>query len=194
MIPARTLFAIPGLPLAYDLAAWPFVTMAKLEIATGLQTLPTGSRILDVGVGTGVVARYLAKRFSESAMTGVDISSQMLARAKALDGGIEYIEGDARQLPVDGPYDAVVATYLLRHVPPEDAPQVFGELARVLAPGGRLVLVDLQLPRPGPRQLLGVWSLYSPEELVELAQASSLSYQKSQYFPLSILMVFQKRA
>ena len=192
MIPAKLLFSFPMLPLGYDILSWPFVTMAKWEIVDVLSDLPAGSQVLDVGTGTGAIARHMAATLLVQ-VTGVDLSPQMLARARSLNGQVTWVEGIAEDLPVSGPYDAVVASYLLRHIAPERTPLVFSEMARVARPGGRLVLVDLQLPRPGPTQLLGVWSLYAPQALIELAQQSGFHYEGHRLFPLSILMTFERR-
>jgi ubiquinone/menaquinone biosynthesis C-methylase UbiE len=99
-------------------------------------------RVLEVAVGTGL---NLAHYPPDVAVTGVDISPEMLARARdrAADLGrdVELVEGDAERLPVpDASYDTVVCALGLCSIP--DPERAIGEMRRVLAPGGRLLLLD----------------------------------------------------
>src|SRR5580704_13646339 len=76
----------------------------------GLLQLPVGSRILDAPCGHGRIARRLAA--AGMAVTGVDLSPQYIELARAdpelPPGTVDYMVGDVRSLPVQGPYDAVV--------------------------------------------------------------------------------------
>lgn len=101
--------------------------------------LPAGVA-LEIGVGTGIVADALrshAPRFDR--LAGIDISEQMLARAsQRLPGRV--LRGTARQLPFgDGTFDAVIGVHVLHLVP--DLAATVAEAARVLRPGGRLVVI-----------------------------------------------------
>jgi demethylmenaquinone methyltransferase/2-methoxy-6-polyprenyl-1,4-benzoquinol methylase len=92
-------------------------------------------RILDVGGGTGRVARALSRVGPEPIV--VDPSAGMLARARR--GGRRAIRADARSLPLcDRTVDAVVVVDALHHVP--DPERALEEAARVVAPGGVVVL------------------------------------------------------
>jgi SAM-dependent methyltransferase len=94
-------------------------------------------RVLDVGSGTGLAARLVARRFPNAEVVGVDLSGAMVAEARRLlpaehDARVRFQVADASELPfADGEFDLVV---LLNMIP------FFGELARVTAPGGTAVL------------------------------------------------------
>jgi SAM-dependent methyltransferase len=114
-----------------------------------LKWLPvrTGDRVLEVGCGTGVVARDLAALVGRrGVVTAVDTSATLLARARALSrrvpgGRIQFRHADGRRLPfADGRFDAVLAITVILHV--EDPLRVVKEMARVARPGGRVGLQD----------------------------------------------------
>lgn len=99
-------------------------------------------RVIEAGIGTGVNLQY----YPESvALAGVDASPAMLAhatrRAQVLSRPIDLRQGEADALPFpDHSADTVVATLLLCSVPA--VPVTLAEFARVLRPGGRLLLLD----------------------------------------------------
>ncbi len=114
-----------------------------LDQAPGLE----GARVLDVGCGTGVVARDLARRVGPSgSVTGVDPSAVFVAEARRLaaEAGLEnltFAVADGRALgEPDGAFDAVVAHTVFCHVP--ELAAMVGEIARVVQPGGHLVVCD----------------------------------------------------
>jgi ubiquinone/menaquinone biosynthesis C-methylase UbiE len=85
-------------------------------------------RALDVGTGTGAGARALAKRFPDAEVVGVDVAPAMLEEARRLAPGIEFVEGDAAELPFrEGEFDLVAHGNM---IPFPD------ETVRVLRPGG----------------------------------------------------------
>jgi len=93
--------------------------------------IDTSQRVLDLGCGTGVAARAIARRGAfPGRMLGIDISSVLaqaaarLAEDEGLGDRTEFQSGDSRNLdPADGSFDAVVAHALLRHI---DDPRVSG--------------------------------------------------------------------
>ncbi|MEE8535970.1 MAG: methyltransferase domain-containing protein [Kiloniellales bacterium] len=99
-----------------------------------------GDRVLDVGCGTGVLAREAATAVGpEGRVTGLDINDGMLAVARRLAPEIDWRQGDAAALPFeDGAFDAVVSQFVLMFVPDRQA--AVAEMGRVLAPGGRLAV------------------------------------------------------
>ncbi|WP_198153847.1 class I SAM-dependent methyltransferase [Catenuloplanes japonicus] len=102
-------------------------------------TLPAG-RALDAACGTGRHAVHLAARGHE--VTGVDQSPEMLAHAAGKVPGARFETGTLEKLPLpDESFDLVVCALALSHLP-SVAPAV-GELRRVLAPGGRLIVTDI---------------------------------------------------
>jgi SAM-dependent methyltransferase len=95
-------------------------------------------RVLDVGCGEGQVARHLAGLGIE--MVGVDPTTSQIAVAQHRGSGPSYAEGRADALPCrDGAFDAVLLCVALEHVDAFDT--AIDEVARVLEPGGRFVLV-----------------------------------------------------
>ncbi|MFF4954470.1 class I SAM-dependent DNA methyltransferase [Streptomyces chattanoogensis] len=98
-----------------------------------------GGRVLDVGSGPGWVTAHLAGLGLE--VSGVDLSPEMVARARREHPGVRFEEGSMTALDVpDGALGGVSAWYSLIHVAPEAVPGVLAEFYRVLAPGGRLLL------------------------------------------------------
>lgn len=105
--------------------------------------LPQGSGVLlEIGVGTGVVSLGLRKR--GRTVVGVDLSGPMLARAQARLGS-SVARGDALCLPVrTAGVRHAVAVWVIHDV--ADPEQLLHEAARVLRPGGTLVVSDIQVP------------------------------------------------
>lgn len=99
-----------------------------------------GDRFLDVGCGTGVVAREAALRIGPNGrVVGFDLNKSMLAVAKRMHPEIEWRQGDAIQLPFeDESFDAVVSQFMLMFI--ADRVAAIEEMWRVLAPGGRLAV------------------------------------------------------
>ena len=101
-----------------------------------------GDRVLDVGCGNGQVARDLAARGARA--VGIDLSRQMVARARELAGeGAEFVEGDAQvhAFPDSG-FDVVVSRFGAMFF--ADRKAAFRNLARATRPGGRLALLAWQ--------------------------------------------------
>jgi SAM-dependent methyltransferase len=95
--------------------------------------------ICDLGCGPGHVARYLHERGAN--VIGVDLSPGMIERARALTPSVPFEVGDMRALDVpDGAWQVIVAFYSIIHIAPQSLPEVFGEMKRVLAPGGTVLL------------------------------------------------------
>jgi demethylmenaquinone methyltransferase / 2-methoxy-6-polyprenyl-1,4-benzoquinol methylase len=108
--------------------------------------LRPGMRVLDVAVGTGLVAREAVMLMrSSSEIIGIDVSEAMLAEARG-KLGILLIQGAAEELPVaDASIDFLTLGYALRHIP--DLTRALREFRRVLRPGGILLILELRRPR-----------------------------------------------
>lgn len=110
--------------------------------------IDTAATVLDLGCGTGVVARTIAERPEfTGVVTGIDVSSDLareatrLAAAEGVGGQVTFQTGDSRNLDLqDTTFDAVVAHTLMNHV--DDPVAVVKEIARVLKPGGRVGIFD----------------------------------------------------
>jgi phosphatidylethanolamine/phosphatidyl-N-methylethanolamine N-methyltransferase len=115
---------------------------AAIEAAE--QTCPAGGRILEVGVGTGI---SLPDYDRSHRLVGIDISVPMLRKAqeRVVEYRLENVEAlavmDAKHLGLpDASFDVVVAQYVITAVPDPEA--TLDEFARVLKPGGEIVLVN----------------------------------------------------
>ena len=104
--------------------------------------LKAGMKVLDVGVGTGLVAAQACSLTGDAALvTGVDPSPGMMAVSK-LPAAMVMVEGRAESLPFpDNQFDFLSMGYALRHV--SDLAVAFAEFNRVLKPGGRLCILEI---------------------------------------------------
>ena len=102
--------------------------------------IASGDLVLDVGCGTGVLARAAADRVAkENQITGLDRNAGMLAVARRLRPQINWCQGDATALPfADASYDLVISQFSLMYFP--DRIAALKEMMRVLRSGGRLVV------------------------------------------------------
>lgn len=108
--------------------------------AFALLDLQPGDRFLDVGCGTGAAVRDAAAVAARA--VGVDLSVRMVERARELaTDGAEFVVADSEDLPfADGEFTAVLCTASFHHYP--DPRRAVAEMARVLEPGGRVVIGD----------------------------------------------------
>jgi ArsR family transcriptional regulator len=138
-----------------------FTTAAMLAL------LPRDAVVADLGCGTGQVAGMLAARVAR--VIGIDSSAAMLRSArKRLEDrpNVELLRADLAQLPVENAsVDAALLLLVLTYIP--DISAVLSEAARILSPGGRLVIVDL-LPHDRDdfrRQMGQVHPGFDPDQL-----------------------------
>jgi demethylmenaquinone methyltransferase / 2-methoxy-6-polyprenyl-1,4-benzoquinol methylase len=117
------------------------------ERAAHLARVGPGSRALDVATGTGDLAIELAGRGAE--VTGLDFSEPMLELARGKAPGMEWVQGDALELPFgDGKFDAVTVGFGARNF--SDLERGLREMARVTRPGGRVVVLEITAPQKPP--------------------------------------------
>jgi demethylmenaquinone methyltransferase/2-methoxy-6-polyprenyl-1,4-benzoquinol methylase len=126
--------------------------------ATDLAALGEGGRALDVACGTGDLAIELSRRVGESGeVVGCDFSEPMLALARAKAPGIRFEEASALELPyADDSFDAATVGFGARNF--ADLDRGLREMARVVRPGGRVVVLEITTPqRPPLSWFYGVW-------------------------------------
>jgi demethylmenaquinone methyltransferase/2-methoxy-6-polyprenyl-1,4-benzoquinol methylase len=113
--------------------AWRRATVAALA-------LPVGSLVLDLACGTGDLSRLAARQGYR--VIGADLSAGMLAANHASS---PLVEADCSRLPFpDGAFDGLVCGYALRNF--TDLEVALAEMARVLRPGGRLAVLEVDAP------------------------------------------------
>ncbi len=111
-----------------------------------------GSRVLDVGTGTGTVAALACAR--RAAVTAVDAEPSMVESARRRAPVARVGLAALPQLPFrDGSFDAAVANFVLNHV--GDPAAALTELRRIVAPGGRIAVTIWPYPPPTAQQLWG---------------------------------------
>ena len=115
--------------------------------------LQSGMQVIDVGTGTGLVAREAVRLAGPGgSVLGVDPSTAMLANARAM-AGVRLVLGCAESIPSpDATADFLCMGYALRHI--SDLAVAFREFARVLRPGGRLCLLEITRPEGRWRRAL----------------------------------------
>ncbi|WP_287371610.1 bifunctional demethylmenaquinone methyltransferase/2-methoxy-6-polyprenyl-1,4-benzoquinol methylase UbiE [Oceanithermus sp.] len=122
------------------------------RLAVRLATEKAPRRILDVATGTGDVALLLKRARPEAEVVGADFTPQMLelARAKAERAAtdVRFVEADALALPfADASFDALTVAFGFRNF--ADYERGLAEFYRVLAPGGRAVILEFPPPPEG---------------------------------------------
>ena len=128
--------------------------------AVALAGVGPGDRVLDVATGTGDLALALLEKVSPGgAVVGVDFSAGMLSLAQAKDpvGQVSWLEGNALDLEfADNSFAAATVGFGARNF--SDLDRGLAEMARVVAPGGRVVVLEITTPqRPPLATFFAVW-------------------------------------
>jgi demethylmenaquinone methyltransferase / 2-methoxy-6-polyprenyl-1,4-benzoquinol methylase len=115
--------------------------------AVDLARVGPGSRALDVATGTGDLAIELSARGAQ--VVGLDFSERMLELAREKAPAIEFVQGNALELPYPtASFDAVTVGFGARNF--SDLERGLSELARVTRPGGRVVILEITSPQRPP--------------------------------------------
>jgi SAM-dependent methyltransferase len=173
----------------YDLEVWffdLFLLDGKLrelrQRTADLARIRPGEKVLDVGCGTGTLAIEVQRRVGATGRVfGVDPGTRQIARARSKAarrnlptefqiGVIEHLE-----FP-DQTVDVVLNTLMMHHLPDDLKRQGFSEIARVLKPGGRLVIADFERPEKRQDQPAGLGAGQSGvQDLPELIKGAGFS-------------------
>ena len=138
----------------------------EMRMAMELLAIEPGDQVLDVGCGPGNYTRPLARAAGDGLTVGLDASEAMVAAAAERGGGenLAYLRGDACALPFDDEsFDAACSVGVIHMV--SEPLRALAEMARVLAPGGRLVVLA-SCARPGkPRRERAGLTIFARDEL-----------------------------
>ena len=123
--------------------------------AVDLAAVGPGSRVLDVATGTGDLAIELARRGVD--VVGSDFSDDMLAVARRKAPQLRFEHGNALELPyADDEFDAATVGFGARNF--SDLDRGLAEMARVVRPGGRVVVLEITTPtKPPLSTFYGLW-------------------------------------
>jgi ubiquinone/menaquinone biosynthesis C-methylase UbiE len=124
-------------------------TRGGLVAAAGIAP---GQRVLDLGCGTGALCVLVAQRQPDARVHAIDPDPRALARARARAAragvAIEFAQGFGDQLPwPDASFERVLSSLVLHHLTTDEKRGALAEVHRVLAPGGRLLVLDFGAPR-----------------------------------------------
>jgi SAM-dependent methyltransferase len=148
---------------------------AQLLIGTAVRLLgsPADLSVLDVGCGPGLTDGYLTGRFGS--VTGVDISKQMVERAREANPTASYESYDGTRLPFEtGSFDLAFAICVLHHVEPPERPAFAAEVARVARPGGIVAILEHNPINPLTRVVVSRCEFDQGVELVGMRQTKRL--------------------
>jgi demethylmenaquinone methyltransferase/2-methoxy-6-polyprenyl-1,4-benzoquinol methylase len=117
------------------------------RLALELVQVRASDRVVDLACGTGDMAEFALQRGAQ--VIGVDFAGVMLQHASRRGlTGAQFVQGDGAELPLrDGCATVVTCGFALRNF--VALPEIFDELARVLTPGGRIALIDVDRPSAG---------------------------------------------
>ncbi len=106
-----------------------------------------GSNILDAGCGSGVVSRFLARKFPHSKVTGCDFSGERIRQASSFAetiGNLDFKQANLLSADFEAStFDSIVCRYVLEHLKNKEVKAVLTEFHRCLRPGGTACLIDI---------------------------------------------------
>lgn len=141
----------------------------ELQQATVAATEGIEARsVLDLGTGTGETALRVLARHPRASWVGIDASEPMLRRARERLPGADLRLGRLEDELPPGPFDLVVSTLVVHHLDAAHKRDLFRRVAQVLRPGGRFVLADVVVPRPGEQGPIFIdWEMDVPDSAAE---------------------------
>jgi SAM-dependent methyltransferase len=159
-----------------------FLRTGRVEVGTALDhlrslgSLPPLRHVLDFGAGVGRTTQALAEHADR--VVGVDAATSMLEVARRVDrsgGRCEFVPttGDDLAMFESASFDLVYSSLVLQHLPPASARVLLGELARVVRPGGALIV---QVATAPTRSVKGFLFRYAPRRLLRFGQRHLLGY------------------
>ena len=168
-----------------------------------LESLPVspGSKLIDIGCGTGIVAWHMKRICPSATVVGLDISPRVIRRARELDptGNIQFIAATDSELPFsDAAFDGAVCRFSLHHYP--DLASRFREVRRILEIGATYLIIEV-VPEHGrfqailnhvftvaERETTGHVAFYSVEDYLDLLVPAKLKLRTVQPIPLQLKM------
>lgn len=138
----------------------------------------SGSRVLDLGCGTGLpFDRFLVEKDFD--VTGVDISEKHVKMARENVPEANFIEGDFFEISFEeNTFDAVVSFYAIFHIPRQEHPELFAQIRKWVKEDGAVLItlgpeeMDNHQGEIGGQKML--WSSYAPEKNIELLEDAGL--------------------
>jgi demethylmenaquinone methyltransferase / 2-methoxy-6-polyprenyl-1,4-benzoquinol methylase len=155
-------------------------------LAADVSEARPGDRVLDCCTGTGDLAMELAERVGAAGeVTALDFSDEMLAQAREKSRGaaapVRVVAGDALALPFeDDAFAAATVAFGVRNL--DDLDRGLAEMARVVRPGGRVVILEITTPRR-LRRFYGLWFDHVVPQLGRLVARDRAAYT---YLPASV--------
>ena len=131
------------------------------------QYLPASGTVLDIGCGFGLFSLYYAATSAGRLVRGVDVDRKRIGMARRaaarlrLDN-VVYEEGDARDFKGDSQVAAAYMLDIVHHIPPDTVPALLRQLHRAVAPGGLLMVKDVDT-RPAPKR----WFTWALDKLMD---------------------------
>ncbi len=128
----------------YDITRWSFL-FGRASLIDMISDFVAPSQILEIGCGTGYMLQHLHRQFPSAEITGIDISSDMLAVAQQKVSNISNVSLKQHryspQNPIDNTYDLIVLSYSLTMMDSKP-PKVIDQLTSNLTSGGVIAIVD----------------------------------------------------
>jgi len=192
----------------FNLQAIPYTEVPAhkdgLGIMIAMAEINENDTVLDVACGTGIVSCEFAKY--AKLVTGIDITEGMLAQAKKLEEknklrNTEWVLGDVNQMPFeDNRFSVVVSRFSFHHF--VDTEQVLEEMIRVCKPQGKIMLVDVAIPKEKQAAYDRMEKLrdpshtgaLSPKEFEELFKTKQLNNCRQSSYTMEIDLEAQLKA